>query len=165
MPVAGRKTAAVPAWLTQVIALPAGPERQQAVAEACCLALLSLRQELSASATPANRARIYRHVQQMQDVRSVLGPLPGNGLGAIRQRLIDVAAARPASEIEALAIAAAIPSSTPAEAALRERLRSFNLLAGLMLISGERPVTGQSRERAACIVGSLVAAREAPSAH
>jgi hypothetical protein len=159
----GLKKATLPAWLADAAALPDGPERHRAIAEACCDALLSLRQQLGTPATPAASARIYRHMQQMHEVQSALGALPGAGFGVIRQRLVDGAARRPVAETAAMAALVNTTSSAPVDAASRERLRSFNLLAGLMLLSAERPVTPLYNERAGSVIGSLVAGRETVS--
>jgi hypothetical protein len=157
------KKSLLPEWLVEAAGLPDGAGRQQAIAEACCQALLTLRKHLGTPATPASGARIYLHMQQMQDVRSALGAAPGAGFGAVRQRLIEGASRRPAAEIAELTATARSSSSAPVDVASRDRLRTFNLLAGLLLMSGERPVTGHTGERAAGIVGSLVARREGSS--
>jgi hypothetical protein len=148
----------LPAWLADAAALPDGIERDRAVADACCNALLSLRQQLGTPAAAADGARLYQHIRQMHDVRSVLGALPASGFGAVRQRLIDGIARRPGVETAALAAAAqASSSSEPADVASVEPLRNFNLLAPLMMLSGERPATALASARAAGIIGSLEA--------
>ncbi|WP_233836505.1 hypothetical protein [Paraburkholderia sp. ZP32-5] len=153
----------LPPWLADAAALPAGPERDSAIADACCEALLSLCRQLGAPSSPANSAGLYQHLRQMHDVRSVFGALPASGFGAVRQRLIDSAARRAGAATSALAAGTQASPAEAADVASRERLRSFNLLAPLMMLSSERPVTALADTRAAAIIGSLEARQDTPT--
>lgn len=150
--------ATVPGWLAGALGHDAGGAREQAVADACCDALLAMRDELAAAPGTPLDARMYRVAREVTQARTWLGPSSATGFDAVRARLVERSRLRSAATGagESHPADRAAPAVEPAA-----RIRHFNLLLGLQLLALERPAIGSRAARADSILASLEAGAHA----
>ncbi|WP_175846096.1 hypothetical protein [Burkholderia arboris] len=144
--------ATVPDWLAGALGHEGGGAREQAVADACCDALLAMRDELAAAPGTPLDARMYRVAREVTLARTWLGPSSAAGFDAVRARLVERSRLRGA----ATGAGESHPAVEPAA-----RIRHFNLLLGLQLLALERPAIGSRAARADSILASLEAGAHA----
>ncbi|WP_322074574.1 hypothetical protein [Burkholderia cepacia] len=150
--------ATVPDWLAGALDHEAGGAHEQAVADACCDALLAMRDELAGVPGTPLDARMYRVAREVTLARTWLGPSSATGFDAVRARLIERSRLRSAAK--GADDSRPVNRTSPA-VELVTRIRHFNLLLGLQLLALERPAIGSRSTRTDSILASLEAGTNA----